>query len=339
MISSNGRESAARRWVWAGGILGLTVLAAALTYLAGGTKTPIPHAFYLPVVVAAGAFGVRGGLGGAILAGIACGPLMPLDVAAGQPQPTSGWLIRLGFFLSVGLVVGLGRNRLIELSRARQDFLSVVSHELRTPLAAVVGFASLLNDRADRVADPESREFAELILKEASELSNVVDHYVVEGRLKDEALFIDSRATDLRRIVEIVLEGIPVDVRQRVDVDGSDVICRADPLRLRQIMRSMVNNALAYTPNGLRIAITADKSYGEVAITDGDGPGAKLGLTRLNPLSGIASRPTPTLATPLGIGLAVSRDLARRMGGNLYYEVSESTEFKLRLPLHKRGSR
>ncbi|HUP16791.1 MAG TPA: hypothetical protein VM848_12165 [Acidimicrobiia bacterium] len=85
-------------------------------------------------------------------------------------------------------------------------------------------------------------------MKDATELANVVDRYVIEGRMSDEALFIDTHPTDLRKIIDIVLSGLPPHVvDDRVRVTGSDVVCLADPLRLRQVLRSMVNNALAYT--------------------------------------------------------------------------------------------
>lgn len=321
--------------VWLGIVFGLIALSWLLTYLAGGTRTPLPHAFYIPIVVAAGAFGFRGGLATAVIAGVASGPLMPLDVTAGQPQPTSGWLIRLGFFVTIAVVVGVGRSRLLELSRARQNFLGIVSHELRTPLASVVGFASLLTDRADELTGDESREFAALILKEATELSNVVDHYVLEGRLSDSALFIDSHPTDLRRIVDIVLDGLPPHVRvQRVGVTGDHVICIADPLRLRQVLRSVLNNALAYAQGRIEVSLTAEEPYARVRIYDGQHTPERPNLNPLNALTHMTNRAAATVSPPLGVGLAVSRDLVRRMGGDLRYEVNGTVSYELRLPLH-----
>lgn len=223
-----GTRQTTQAWMWFAVVTGLLALATTLTYLAGGTVTPFPHLFYMPVVVAAGALGTGSGLIAAAAAGLLCGPLMPLDVEAGTSQTTSGWLIRLGFFAGVGLVVGLGRNRLLSLGRARQDFLSAVSHELRTPLASVVGFASVLADRADALSPEEISEFAQLIQKEATELSNVVDHYVLEGRLDGSALFIDPRPTDLRRVLDLVLDGLPDRVvSNRITVAGSQVVCLA----------------------------------------------------------------------------------------------------------------
>jgi signal transduction histidine kinase len=303
-----------------------------LTYLAGGTKTPIPHAFYIPIVVAAGGFGMRAGVVTAGVAGLLCGPWMPLDAENGLPQTTSGWVIRLAFFLTVAVVIGLGRNRLLELSRARQNFLSVVSHELRTPLASVMGFAALLANRDLSLSMEEQGEFADLILKDANELTNVVDHYVVEGRLSDSALFIDSHPTDLRKIVDIVVGGIPVQIRERrVEVAGSEVTCIADPLRLRQILRSMFNNALAYSPNRILVDVATDRTSARVTVSDKDNPASS--TQRLSAWTQVVRKESEPVFPPLGIGLAVSRDLAKRMGGELSYEVNGNTRFELRLPL------
>jgi signal transduction histidine kinase len=303
-----------------------------LSYVAGGTTTPLPHAFYIPVVIAAGGLGVRSGAATAVVAGLICGPWMPLDVERGLAQPTSGWIIRMAFFLTIAVVVGFGRNRLLELTRARQNFLSDVSHELRTPLASVMGFAALLANRSRDISPAEHAEFADLIFKEATEMTNVVDHYVVEGRLRDSALFIDAHPTDLRQIVDIVLGGLPEHVRERrVEVAGSEIICLADPLRLRQILRSLFNNALAYAPDRILVYVTTDRTSARVTVSDEDTPTPS--SQRLSPWSPNTRKEIEPVFTPFGLGLSVSRDLAKRMGGELTYQVNGTTRFELRLPL------
>ncbi|MEX2501589.1 MAG: hypothetical protein WD336_04375, partial [Trueperaceae bacterium] len=68
-----------------------------LTYAAGGSHTAAPHAFYLPIVVAAVLLRISGGAVTGFVAGLLGGPLMPLDVTAGQAQLPGNWLLR-GFF-------------------------------------------------------------------------------------------------------------------------------------------------------------------------------------------------------------------------------------------------
>ena len=72
------------------------------TYLAGGTQSVLPHAFYLPVIVAAARFRALGALVVGVAAGLLCGPLMPLDVVAGIEQSWGNWAARLGAFVVVG---------------------------------------------------------------------------------------------------------------------------------------------------------------------------------------------------------------------------------------------
>ena len=83
----------------------LTVLAWVTSYGAGGSRTVAPHLFYLPVVLAAVRFDRRGAIIAALAAGIAAGPLLPLDVSDGTTQQTLNWMLRAGAFTTVSLVV------------------------------------------------------------------------------------------------------------------------------------------------------------------------------------------------------------------------------------------
>jgi EAL domain-containing protein (putative c-di-GMP-specific phosphodiesterase class I) len=87
-------------------IASLLVGSWALVAAAGGTRTALPHIFYLPIILAALPFGIHGGVVAAVAATVLCGPLMPLDVATGQPQEMVNWLTRGVFFVGVGALSG-----------------------------------------------------------------------------------------------------------------------------------------------------------------------------------------------------------------------------------------
>jgi EAL domain-containing protein (putative c-di-GMP-specific phosphodiesterase class I) len=100
------RERCSRRirvWTWTG-IVGAVAIAWVATITAGGSKTALPHAFYIPVIAAAIRFGFRGALVAAMGAGVVAGPLLPLDVAAGTAQAPGNWITRLAFFVVIGQV-------------------------------------------------------------------------------------------------------------------------------------------------------------------------------------------------------------------------------------------
>lgn len=85
------------------GLLGVVWMA---VFASGGTRTAWPHLFYLPVVAAVIPLGRRGGITAGVVATILCGPLMPLDVAAGVAQSPDNWLVRGLFFVIVGGLAG-----------------------------------------------------------------------------------------------------------------------------------------------------------------------------------------------------------------------------------------
>lgn len=320
------------RWFWPAVIGLLIVLASLSVVVAGGTHTVWPHLFYVPVVLAALAYGLKGGLGVGILAGVVSGPFMPLAVESGTNQLAVGWLTRLCFFAAIGMLAGTGRDRIVALADARQKFLSAISHELRTPLTAVLGFSEVVMTRYPELSQAECQEYSALIFQEATELSNVIDHYVLEGRLDSpNGLTVDVSKVDLHQVIDMVLSGLPPMIRDsRIEVHGEAVDVDADPLRLRQVLRSLINHALAY--GGECIAIDVDHGARTATVTVRDADTAPSAAPYGRDLTG-------TPAPPLGVGLAVARQLAILMGGGLAFEMSGATFLQLRLPIADAGAR
>jgi signal transduction histidine kinase len=116
--------------VWLG-LLGLILLTGAVVYAAGGTGFVWVHLMYVPIILASGVFGIRGGVVSAVLGGVVLGPFMPQEVAKGMPQDTANWIFRSMFFLLVGGCTGLlfsWVNR--QLERLRKTHLALVqTHE------------------------------------------------------------------------------------------------------------------------------------------------------------------------------------------------------------------
>lgn len=101
--------------------VGIVVLLAGswvVTYALGGSQTVGPQLFHVPVVLAAARFGARSALLTSLAAGILCGPLMPLDVVAGEAQPLANWAARLVLFVLIGQIVAALQSR--SLATARQ---------------------------------------------------------------------------------------------------------------------------------------------------------------------------------------------------------------------------
>ena len=304
--------------VWYVGVIVVLVVGGAwVVHAAGGTRTAFPHVMYFPVVLAALVFGARGAIGVGVAAGIAIGPWMPLDVAADVGQPTFGWLVRTGFLIGVGIVVGEGRRHLLGLVANRQQFVSAISHEVRTPLAGIIGFSQLLADRYHELPEAERREFASLVHHEVTQLSDIVDGYIISARLEDHALVIDPRFVDLRVLVREVVDRLPMPGDVLLDDVGDDLTCWADPLRVRQILRSVLS---CISANGGRsLQIRGSRTHSEVVVAiEATGAEIDSDISHLALESGqLSALHSGTRTLPVALGLGVPVRLAELMGGAL----------------------
>ncbi len=116
-------------------VAALYLLAWVLTNGAGGTQSVMSHAFYLPVLLAAVAFGARAGMAAGLVAAWICGPLTPLDTVTGEPQAMVDWLTRGAFYLLMGAAIGAAASA---LRRAHGEAIQV-GLEHRVALEAAGG--------------------------------------------------------------------------------------------------------------------------------------------------------------------------------------------------------
>lgn len=128
----------------------LLALATLTVYLTGGTQNAAPHLYYVPIISAAFLIGPGGSIITAIVAGLLCGPWMPLDVESGTAQDLPNWMIRGGGFLMVGIVAALFRRDIDERIRKFRDFA------LHNPITGLPNRAALedrLSPRLDKPPD------------------------------------------------------------------------------------------------------------------------------------------------------------------------------------------
>jgi signal transduction histidine kinase len=135
--------AAVRAWLV---LLALILVNGVVVYDTGGTGFVWVHLMYVPIILASGMFGLRGGLVSALVAGIVLGPLMPLDVAKAIPQNTENWVLRSHFFLLVGGCSGLlfsWVNRQLELLRETHSALVRTHEELKAAQMRLIQNAKL----------------------------------------------------------------------------------------------------------------------------------------------------------------------------------------------------
>lgn len=229
------------------------------------------------------------------------------------------------------------RTALEETIRAKDEFITSVSHELRTPLSVVVGLAETL--RSGRYSETESSEFHDLIADQSQEMALIVEDLLVAGRMDSDTLTVRQSMVDLEDEVDAVLNPLvnkDIDISVRM-IPGAEKVY-ADSLRVRQILRNLITNAVRYGEPPVRIKAVRARDKVIVSVADhGEGvPGNAL-EKMFHPYSRFGA--ADGQPSSVGLGLHVARRLARLMGGDLVYKSdAELTTFLLTLPAESSDS-
>ena len=225
---------------------------------------------------------------------------------------------------------------------AKSEFLTTMSHELRTPLNAIGGYVDLL-DLGVRgpISDAQRRDL--LRIKASQEhllglISSVLDLSRIEsGQIAYERVGVpvDLFLATIEDLVGPQVAAKSITLQREVRVP--DLTALADREKLRQVMINLLSNAIRHTPEGGRIRIVATPRGGWIAIEVEDtGPGipADKRESVFEPFVQL-DRSLSQTREGLGLGLAISRDLARGMGGDLVVEEAPGggARFVVTLPI------
>ncbi|MCP3975071.1 MAG: HAMP domain-containing histidine kinase [bacterium] len=223
------------------------------------------------------------------------------------------------------------RTALEGLLRSKDELVATVSHELRTPLTTVVGLADELADSIESFDAAELREFVALIASEGREVSTIVEDLLVAAQTENGHLHLRSEHIDLVAIAQEVHHTLADDVA--LFVPSKPVWVAADPVRIRQILRNLTVNAKRYGGPETRICVAANASAAVLEVRD---TGTPLPFKEREAIFDryYRTRQVPGLTASVGLGLTVSRQLARSMEGDLIYaHDGEEAIFELSLPL------
>jgi signal transduction histidine kinase len=226
------------------------------------------------------------------------------------------------------------QQRLARLDSARKEFIANASHELRTPIFSLGGFVELLEDEDPDEASRD--EFVRTMREQIDRLTKLTGELLDLSKLDADALELRTERVDLARLAsETAAEFGPAaevhgsEIEVRAEGDGP-AVALADPDRVSQIVRILIDNALTHTPEGTAIKLTTKPDRGSAALIVSD---AGSGIEPRSRGRVFERFYTGDSASGSGLGLAIARELALRMHGSL--EVSSHrgrTEFSLLLP-------
>ena len=239
-------------------------------------------------------------------------------------------------------------ERLRELDRMKDDFVSTVSHELRTPLTSIRAFAEILADNPDTPAD-KRQKFIGVILKETERLTRLINQILDLAKIESGRAEWHTEALDLGELVREA-EGATdalfreKSVRLSTEVAAGLPKVDADRDRLMQVMLNLLSNAVKFCEPGtglVRVRVACEPGRVRVDVAD-NGVGIapehherifekfrQVGDT-------LTDRPQGT-----GLGLPISRQIVRHLGGKLWVqsEAGRGATFSFTLPTTGSGRR
>jgi signal transduction histidine kinase len=222
-----------------------------------------------------------------------------------------------------------------QLQRSRERFFAMVNHELRNALAAVFGWAEMLVRRKDPVNVPRA---AFEVLDSAEQAIGLINDLLDLSRLDEDRLKPVFRDVDCAAIVEHAISRLTPaadskSVRLVRDLPSEGLVCRTDPQRVEQILVNVLGNAVRHTPNATSVKVTLRSQQSDVvfAIED-EGPG--VAPSEVEEIFDIYQTKADEVGKGSGLGLPLSRRLARLLGGELMAISRERGGgcFILRLP-------
>jgi signal transduction histidine kinase len=225
------------------------------------------------------------------------------------------------------------QRQLGQLESARKKFIATASHELRTPIFSLGGFVELLEDED---LDPETRRrFLEQVKDQVERLRKLSVDLLDLSRLESGALELRPEQVDLSELTRSVSGEFEPGLAQHdshleLRVSSGRIEAQCDPVRVAQIVRILIDNALVHTPAGSRIVVTARRSDGRVRLAvrdDGEGIDPQALERIFEPFY------TADDAQGSGLGLAIASELAECMAGRLSVDSRPGeTTFTLELP-------
>jgi signal transduction histidine kinase len=262
----------------------------------------------------------------------------PVDFERADGQDMSLQVTRVDVYgsaaTSVITIRDMTRERRAE--RLKSDFIATISHELRTPITPIRGYADLLKRRWEKMSEEKRESVLDTIAERADHLARLVDDLLMAARADTEtSLRVDTTTVDLVEVVHEAARAFP-EVDGRLHIEPSEpMLVTADRTRVMQIIGNLVGNAVKYTPPDSPIAIDYAREDGfvDVRVRD-DGPGIAIDeQEKVFERFYRIEDPLTMRTGGSGLGLHISRQLARAMGGDvtLKSRPGEGSMFILRL--------
>jgi two-component system phosphate regulon sensor histidine kinase PhoR len=224
-----------------------------------------------------------------------------------------------------------------ELDRIKSEFVTTVSHDLRSPLTAILGYVELI-ERAGSLNQTQS-EFVERVRISVEQIAALVTDLLDLGRIES-GLDTTKEGTNLGSLSSYALDGLrsaararKIDLQGEIAADLPDIY--GDPVRLRQMIANLLENAIKYTPEGGQVRLEAQAEDDQVILRISDtGPGIPATDQPYLFDKFFRASNVPDDSTGTGLGLSIVKSIVEQHQGRIWLdsEVGKGTTFIVVIP-------
>ncbi len=265
---------------------------------------------------------------------------------------SSYWILALTILVLVLLLANqirlidyvFGLNKLKEIDKMKDMFISMASHELRTPLAAINGYLELLKEKKNINLDDESNHYLDVLSISSKRLGQLVDDMLEVSRLEGNRFPLEISKFDPEPLIrqsieEVRSQAIQKNLALEYEPLAAPAMIEADPSRVKQVVVNLIGNALKYTNKG-SVKVSAVVKKGDFLITVADtgiGISSEEQANLFQKFYRVKNEQTQDIIGT-GLGLWITLETVKRMKGKITVESIEGvgSHFTVHLPLAKK---
>ena len=232
------------------------------------------------------------------------------------------------------------RDKAQQSDKLKSAFLANMSHEIRTPLNAIVGFSNLLVDGDMSFQKEEIKEFLSLIYLNCEQLLALISDILDLSKIESNTMVFNITEQPLTPLLQNILRAQQINVPQEVelllDLPATATIITTDPLRLKQVINNLINNAIKFTSKGA-VTLGYKQNNDQVSIFVKD-TGSGIDEDKINRIFERFYK-GDNFVQGTGLGLAISHTIIEHLKGTITVtsKVGEGSCFTIQHPVKKMG--
>ncbi|MFH1196579.1 MAG: ATP-binding protein [bacterium] len=231
-------------------------------------------------------------------------------------------------------------DRLVELNKAKDRFISIVSHDLRAPFTSLLGFSEILLNEHD-LPDEEKNEYLEYIYDAAKTQLQLINYLLDWSRLQTGRIQIDPKRLNVKTLVSNCVSTLTGSaIRKNIEIKPNlppDLFVNADERLLSQAITNLISNSIKFTPAGKRVFVSANKfkeGMLELVVKD-EGIGiSEENQTKMFKIDQKFSLEGTDGEKGSGLGLTLVKEIIEKHSGAIWFysKLNEGSEFHIIIP-------